>query len=122
MHVVQQLTLTKYANVLMAAQLGKTSPYAISKQELVTYAKQLKTEKGIAIVTAVEETKSSVALIDNQIQILIQVPIVDEQKLFHFYHIKPLPTFMENKTFIPILDAEYIALSRSGAKYVPTHG
>jgi hypothetical protein len=118
MHVVQQLTLTKYANVLMAAQLGKTSPYAISKQELVTYAKQLKTEKGIAIVTAVEETKSSVALIDNQIQILIQVPIVDEQKLFHFYHIKPLPTFMENKTFIPILDAEYIALSRSGAKYV----
>ncbi len=37
MHVVQQLTLTKYANVLMAAQLGKTSPYAISKQELVTY-------------------------------------------------------------------------------------
>ncbi len=39
-------------------------------------------------------------------------------RIFHFYHIKPLPTFMENKTFIPILDAEYIALSRSGAKYV----
>ncbi len=42
-------TLTKYANVLMAAQLGKTSPYAMSRQELITYGKQINNEKGIQI-------------------------------------------------------------------------
>ena len=117
MQVIQQLTLTKYANVLMAAQLGKTSPYAISQKELVFYSKQLQIEKGISIVTRVEDTKSTVALIDNQIQILIQTPIIDDQKLFNFYHIKPLPIFIENKTFYPELDAEYIAMSRSGSRY-----
>jgi hypothetical protein len=45
-----------------------------------------KTEKGISIVTTVEDTKSLVELVDNQIQILIQG---------YFYHIKSLPTFME---------------------------
>jgi hypothetical protein len=118
MQVIQQLTLTKYANVLMAAQLGKTSPYAMSRQELITYGKQINIEKGIQITDKVEDTKSTVALINNQIQILIQVPIVDEQKLFHFYHVKILPSFFDNKTFNPILDAEYIALSKSGSKYV----
>ena len=120
MQVILQLTLTKYANVLMAAQLGKTSPYAISRYELNTYGSQLKTEKGIQIVNRIEDTKSSVALINNQIHLLIQAPIIDEQKLFNFYHIKSLPTFMENKTFQPILDAEYVAISRSGAKYIET--
>ena len=120
MQVILQLTLTKYANVLMAAQLGKTSPYAMSRYELSTYGAQLKTEKGIQIVNRVEDTKSSVALLNNQIHLLIQAPIIDEQKLFNFYHIKSLPTFMENKTFQPILDAEYVAISRSGAKYVET--
>ena len=104
----------------MAAQLGKTSPYAISRYELNTYGSQLKTEKGIQIVNRIEDTKSSVALINNQIHLLIQAPIIDEQKLFNFYHIKSLPTFMENKTFQPILDAEYVAISRSGAKYIET--
>jgi len=41
MQVIQQLTLTKYANVLMAAQLRKTSPYAISEQVLITYGEEL---------------------------------------------------------------------------------
>ena len=118
MQVIQQLTLTKYANVLMAAQLGKTSPYAISKQELISYGKELHNEKGIQIINRVEETKSTVALVNNQIQLLIQVPIIDEQKLFHFYHIKTLPSFIDNKTFTPHVDAEYIAISKSGSKYV----
>jgi len=102
----------------MAAQLSKTSPYAISRQELITYGKQLNIEKGIQITVKVEDTKSTVALINNQIQILIQIPIIDKQKLFHFYHIKILPSFFDNKTFNPILDAEYIALSKSGSKYI----
>lgn len=117
MQTIQQLTLTKYANVLMAGQLGKTSPYAITYKELQAQRAQLKIDKGITITDRIEETKSSVAIVNNTIQILIQVPILDEQKLFNFYHIRALPVFKENKTFVPVIDSEYVAISRTGSYY-----
>ena len=117
MQGIQQMTLLKYANVLMAGQLGKTSPYAISNKELLAQRQKLREEKGIIITDKIEDTRSTIGILNNTIQILIQVPILDEQKLFNFYHVQPLPIFKDNRTFLPDVDAEYVAISKSGSYY-----
>ena len=77
MQGIQQMTLLKYANVLMAGQLGKTSPYAISNKELLAQRQKLREEKGIIITDKIEDTRSTIGILNNTIQILIQVPILD---------------------------------------------
>ena len=117
MQGIQQMTLLKYANVLMAGQLGKTSPYAISNKELLAQRQKLREEKGIIITDKIDDTRSIIGILNNTIQILIQVPILDEQKLFNFYHVQPLPIFKDNRTYLPAIDAEYVAISKSGSYY-----
>ena len=117
MQGIQQMTLLKYANVLMAGQLGKTSPYAISNKELLAQRQKLREEKGIIITDKIDDTRSIIGILNNTIQILIQVPILDEQKLFNFYHVQALPIFQDNKTYLPDIDAEYVAISKSGSYY-----
>ena len=117
MQNIQQLTLLKYANVLMAGQLGKTSPYAISTKELLHQRQKLREEKGIIITDRIEDTRSIIGIVNNTIQILIQTPILDEQKLFNFYHVHALPIYKNNKTYLPEVDAEYVAISKSGSYY-----
>ena len=117
MQILQQLTLTKYANVLIAGQVGKTSPYAMSQSELIEQRNNIKIESGLIITDRIEDTKSTITVVNNSIRIIIQAPILEDKKLFNFYHIRPLPVFRDNKTYSREIDTEYIAISRNGAYY-----
>ena len=120
--VVQQLTLSKYANVLLAASLHKTSPYALSQRELENMARELKTKNGMQLSTVINDVHTTAVVLDGQINLIFQIPIIEEQNLFNFYRIKPMPVFTGNKTLIPLVDADYIAVSKSGSQYVKLTG
>ncbi len=53
---------------------------------------------------------------ENKITFIIEVPILNDDKYFNFYSIRPIPEFSSNKTFYPDIDATNIAISSNGNK------
>ena len=45
-------------------------------------------------------------------------PILDQEQLFNFYRIEPMPVFNNGKAYIPQLDAHHMAISKSGSNYI----
>jgi len=118
LQVIQQLTLAKYANLLMAAATHKTSPYALSQVELQKMADEVKLKNGLQLTRSIQSVLTTAAIVDNQITLFFEVPVIEESHLFNFYRVTPLPVFADNKTLIPVIDAQYIAISKSGSEYV----
>ena len=48
----------------------------------------------------------------------IEIPIINENNLFNFYQVKPAPVFNNNISYLPDIDANAIAISKSGSAYV----
>jgi hypothetical protein len=118
LQTVQQLTLAKYANVLLAASLQKTSPYALSQRELDSLANEVKTKRGLHLGRSLSEVRTTATIVDNQITLIFEVPVMDEGNLFNFFRITPLPVFAGNQTLMPEIDSAYIGISKTGSEYV----
>jgi hypothetical protein len=118
MQVIQQLTLAKYSNVLLAAAIHKTSPYALSPKELENLADDVKLKRGVQLSRNLNDVSSTAAIIDNQITLLFEVPIIIEANLFNFYSVLPMPVFAENKTLLPEIDSSYIGISKTGSDFI----
>ena len=57
------------------------------------------------------------SIINNELYIQIEIPIIQENNLFNFYQIKPIPIFTGNLTLIQETDATAIAISKTGSDY-----
>ena len=115
--MVQQNAIQKYAHIMLAASVKQTSPYALSQKELDQTADELKTKKGIILVRDLSSTRMSASIINNELYIEIEIPIIQENNLFNFYQIKPIPIFTGNMTLMPHVDATAIAISKTGSDY-----
>jgi len=116
--LVQQNAIQKYAHIMLAASVRQTSPYALSQKELDQTADDLKLKKGIILIRDLSLTRMTASIIDNELYIQIEIPIVNDNNLFNFYNVKPVPVFSGNVTLIPQTDATIIAISKSGSDYV----
>jgi hypothetical protein len=118
MQVIQQVTLAKYANVFLAASVQKTSPYALSQRELEQLANEVKLKRGLHLGRNMADVRTTVAIINNQITILFEVPVMEDNHLFNFFSVTPLPVFSANRTLIPDIDSAYIGISKTGSDYI----
>jgi hypothetical protein len=55
------------------------------------------------------------AIVNNEIILIFEAPVIDESQLYHFHRVKPLPVFIQNRTFTLVIDANYIAISHAGS-------
>ena len=117
-HSTIDATLQKTANIIVASLSGATSPYALTQAELEAVAKKVALEKKIKISTDMADIRMKSTIVDNQLVLIFNSPIIDETQLYHFNRIEALPVFIENKTFMPEIDAKYIAISHSGSEYI----
>ena len=115
---VQMSTLIKYANILVAVAGKTTSPFALSQQELNKLADTVRTKEGINLARNLERIEMQVAIVNNNLKFFFSIPIIEDDHIFHFYKVVPIPVFADNKTFIPELDATNIAISKSGSEYI----
>ena len=115
--LIQQNAIQKYAHIMLAASVKQTSPFALAQKELDSTADELKTKKGIILVRDLSSTRMTASIINNELYIQIEIPIVQENNLFNFYQIKPIPIFTGNHTLIPETDATAIAISKTGSDY-----
>jgi hypothetical protein len=68
--------------------------------------------------TAYTDTQMKVVVVNSELTLIFRSPIVDESKLYHFYRVKALPVFIHNRTFTPVIDANYIAISHAVTDYI----
>ena len=67
--------------------------------------------------TNINNVQTGVVIDKNTIVFIFDIPIIQQDKLFNFYTIIPLPTFQKNDTHYPDIDASNIAISKHGDKY-----
>ena len=116
--------VVKYSTLYVAASNGKTAPSALSSSELARTADRVEAEKGLTISRDLRQVGTELMMVDNKIHLVFKVPILDDDQLYHFYRVSPLPMFSNDTasgnitTLLPELDAEYIGISASGTSYV----
>ncbi len=115
--LVQQNAIQRYTHIMLSASVKQTSPFALTQKELDATADELKTNKGIILARDLSSTRMTASIINNELYIQIEIPIIQENNLFNFYQIKPIPIFTGNLTLIPEMDATAIAISKTGSDY-----
>ncbi len=124
MIVLLTANTNKYSNLYLAASNGKNVPSGLSPSELKAVADRVKADKGIVLSTDLRQVGTLLMVVDNEIQLIFKVPILDDNQLFHFYSVLPIPIFSNDTTsgnittLVPELDAEYIGISKSGTSYI----
>ena len=116
---VLQSTVQKFAQILASAAVGKTSPYAMTVSEVEHLSKLLYAGRGFLLDTNLNNIRSMATIEKNQLVLIFQIPILDEQKQYHFHQPVPIPIFTGDEVHIPELDTKNIAISKSGSRYVP---
>ena len=112
-----QGTVNKFAQILLASAVGKTSPYALNVDEITMLSHELYRTRGINLETNINLIRSKAINENNKLVLIFEIPILSESKQYHFYSPTPIPIFQDSEVHLPILDANYIAISKSGSKY-----
>ncbi len=85
--------------------------------ELDKTADEFKMKKGIILVRDLTSARCDAIILNGELYLQIEIPIINEANLFNFYQIKPVPIFVENVTTLPIVDSSVIAISKTGLDY-----
>jgi hypothetical protein len=117
LQTVTQLTLLKYNAALLAAANGKTSPYVLSQAELDDIVIKQQRTKALTLSPDLATVRTTPILLDGTVTFFIDIPIIDYSKEFQIFTVNPLPIFMDNKTFLPNLDSDHIAINNHGDKF-----
>jgi hypothetical protein len=110
--------LIKYSIAMLAAQDMKASPYVLSQTELEELAVIVHKESSNTIDTSINNAKTTAIVVQNTVLFIFEIPVIDINKQYNFYLIKPIPVFRNGSTFYPDIDATNIAISADGSRYV----
>ena len=111
-----QITMAKYANILLASAVEKTSPYALQPAEIRKMSKALPPNQWLT--EELSEIKSEIIVHNNTLTIVFEIPVISEEDKYNFYKVIPIPTFKDNSRHTPITDMKHIAISKSGERYI----
>ena len=111
--------VAKLANLLIAAQAGQTSPYALNKHELHQIAQAVKSINSNLILTKhVAEVKTTIVHDGyKQLILILNIPITNKRHLYNIYKVIPVPKFSQNATFIPSYSSSNLAISVTNEFY-----
>ena len=115
---VLQIMITKYAQILLAASTGHTSPYALSVTEVDKLSKILHLTTGQTLSTDLSTIKTTATIDNDRLMLVFQIPVISELKQYNFYKPTAMPIFKDGIAYEPHLDADYIAISKTGSKYL----
>jgi hypothetical protein len=74
-------------------------------------------QKGLHLQTDLTQIRSRAIIHENTLVLIFKIPVLSEAKQYNFYNPTPNPIFSQSEVHIPKLDAQYIAISKSGSKY-----
>lgn len=116
LQILIQLSVTKFANILAFAAAGKSSPFALSQNELNELSKAHSTGL-MQISTDMNEVKTKLIVQNETIHYVFSIPIRDEHSKFHMYIVKPMPLFTGEKVYEVQTDVTHIAIDKDFSHY-----
>ena len=117
LQLVLSTTLLKYSQALMAAKDGKPHPYILPQDELHKLTAKVFDMHKVHLDSNINNVITRTLIHNNSLTFLFDIPIIQQDKLFNFYTIIPLPSFSNGITYLPDIDATNIAISKNGDKY-----
>ena len=111
--------LSKLANILIGAQLGKTSIYALNKLELDEIARKVRQSNNDVILTKHLSEVTTTIVHDgfSHLVLIIDIPVTNKHNLFNIYQVFPVPKFGHNQTFLPHYEFSNLAVSVTNEYY-----
>ena len=110
--------VSKFANILLGAQAGITSIYALNKYDLMQIGNTVATNyPGISLTSKLSEVKTELLSSDKVLSLKFTIPIVTPQTLYNFYKVIPIPIFQGDVTMIPDTTFTNLAVSVSQMYY-----
>ena len=110
--------ILKLGSILLGAQSGKTSPFALNLKELAALqAEVADTFSGTTLSGQMSEIKTSLLNVGKLLQLQFTIPITSSETLYDIYKVIPIPTFIDNQTFVPNSPFTNIAIARNGLYY-----
>lgn len=111
-----QTTLNKISQIMLQAFLGITSPYLMTQDSLdakvAYFGKQ-----GIHITSNLQDLKTTIIYSDEEILFLTSIPMLENEKLFDIFTVKPIPIFTEQGAFMAQPSSSILAISATGSEY-----
>ena len=111
--------LAKLANILIGAQLGKTSIYALNKLELEQIAKQVRLSNNDVILTK-QLSETTTTIVHDGFQhlvLIIDIPVTNKHNMYNIYKVIAVPKFGHNSTFVPHFEHSNLAISITNEFY-----
>jgi len=115
---LQQATILKFANIIVASNAGTVSPFAITNDEFKQIVTEVRNNKKIQLDDKLSKVQMMAAIQHNRVRLFFQIPIMNEMKSFTFFKVQALPIFDQNATYIPEFDTPYIGLSQKDSEYI----
>ena len=110
--------IAKLANILLGAQTGTTSIYALNKFDLLQISNAVTLQNsGIALTSKLSDVKTELISFDSSLTLRFTIPIVSPATLFNFYKVIPIPIFQKDTTLIPDTTFTNIAVSNNQMYY-----
>ena len=111
--------IAKLANIVLAAQLGQTSTYALNQHELTEIALLVRQMNSDIILTKnLHEIKTTLVHDGYKTLVLIlEIPVTNKRNLFNIYKVIPVPKFNANATFMPHYEYSNLAVSVTDEYY-----
>jgi hypothetical protein len=112
-----QLTFLKMQSAVNSATQALPSPYVFSNKDLqnITHTFRM---NDIMLTTNLNEISASVLIVDNQITFMFNVPVNDDRNKFHFYEVRQLPVFLNNKSYKIDISNKFIAINDYTNEYI----
>ena len=110
--------ILKLGSILLGAQSGKTSPFALNLKELLQLKHAVATKyKGTQLTNKLSHIKTSITTIGSELTLQFTIPISSSETEYTFYKVIPIPIFDGNQTFIPDSPFSNIALATHSHYY-----
>jgi hypothetical protein len=112
-----QLTFLKMQSAINSATQSIPSPYVFSNKDLqnITHTFRM---NDIMLTTNINEISASVLVVDNQYTFMFNVPVHDDRNRFHFYEIRQLPVFADNKSYQINVANKYVGINDFTNEYI----
>jgi len=93
-----QMTLLKIHAAVMAARMGRPSPYTFSSKDLdeINLSKEYHDKR---LTSQIDDVSATIAIVENKYTFIMAVPVKTEDSQFQILKVRKLPIFRNNVTY-----------------------
>jgi hypothetical protein len=114
-----KIASNNFLALITQANIGTATPAWLSKEELRQLKANFATHNYTLIETDYKKITMSLHRRTNNYIIKYGLPVRENEKKVKIFNIIPIPVYKNNKTYTPIIETPFVAISYTGRHYTP---